>query len=77
MKNSVFIAQNDRVQASPYLCTVTNTAHTRAYNKIFDISKPAYEIFSWVGLLFLIHTRDKEFYKYYIAHVVKVNYSYK
>ena len=47
MKNGVFIAQNDRVQASkPLLCTVTNTAHTRAYNKIFDISKPAYEIFS-------------------------------
>ena len=55
MKNSVFIAQNDRVQASkqaikqasqPLLCTVTNIAHARAYNKIFDISKPAYEIFS-------------------------------
>jgi len=33
-------------QASePLLCTVTNTAYARAYNKIFDISKPAYEIF--------------------------------
>ena len=50
MKNIVFIAQNDRVQASkqaskPLLCTVTNTAYARAYNKIFDISKPAYEFF--------------------------------
>ena len=50
MKSSVFIAQNDRVQASkqaskPLLCTVTNIAHARAYNKIFDISKPAYEFF--------------------------------
>ena len=50
MKNSIFIAQNDRVQASKQAskqaCTVTNTAYARAYNKIFDISKPAYEIFS-------------------------------
>ena len=46
MKNSIFIVQNDKVQASkPLLCTVTNTAHTRACNKIFDISKPAYEFF--------------------------------
>ena len=50
MKNSIFIAQNDRVQASKqasaFLCSVNNTAYARAYNKIFDISKPAYEIFS-------------------------------
>ena len=50
MKNSIFIAQNDRVQASKQASkqasTVTNTAYARAYNKIFDISKPAYEIFS-------------------------------
>lgn len=45
MKNSVFIAQNDRVQASTFLCSVNNRAHARAYNKIFDISKPAYEFF--------------------------------
>ena len=30
-----------------------------------------------LGLLFLIHTRDKEFYKYHMLYVVKVNYSYK
>ena len=46
MKNSVLIAQNDRVQASPFLCTVTNIAYAHAHSKIFDISKPAYEIFS-------------------------------
>ena len=50
MKNSIFITQNDRVQASKqastFLCSVNNRAHARAYNKIFDISKPAYEIFS-------------------------------
>ena len=50
MKNSVFIAQNDRVQASkqaskPLLYIVTNIAYAHAYSKIFDISKPAYEIF--------------------------------
>ena len=47
MENSIFIAQNDREQASkPLLCTVTNIAYAPAYNKFFDISKPAYEIFS-------------------------------
>ena len=30
-------------QASTFLCSVNNTAYARAYNKIFDISKPTHE----------------------------------